>query len=496
MIGQSLLEGKQLYRDLWDNKPPGIFYLYAVIAKVFGRVMWSTAVVEILLLFVISYFIFRFTERYAGSAAAAIAVAVHASWHVQAGYVFMAQPETFQLLFFFLSYFLVARKGRWPNLRVFSGGLSLGMAFWLKYNAIAFLPFLALVPYLDTSALDREPRRAALVLPWRKWLAKAAVLTAGLATAVVGLLAWFWLAGAWPAMREIQFEVMPRYVAMAVQQNPHYWTVVTIVTNYWVGQWTEAATLAALLIAWRFHDLKRFAPIFLAAAAAYASTAMQVRFHNYYFQTCFPFFAIVWGYLCAKIFEGFRAAARSLVQRGWRLATVLVWVVFANLVYWPLPAEASSLAVEYRLLMDWRRDRHAFYAQYPWQLRIEHLRDQLGVIHYLTENSVPGDGVYVWSANALIYFLSDRRPPTRFVSNLGLVSVWTPDAWREELVGDLKKSPPRFIVVARKDWLSSITYTHFDSKDYLKAFPKLNMFIADYYRPVADFDTFLIYRRT
>ncbi|HJX00321.1 MAG TPA: hypothetical protein VJ453_09170, partial [Terriglobales bacterium] len=34
-IGQSLLEGKHLYVQLWDNKPPGIFWVYAVIAKVF-----------------------------------------------------------------------------------------------------------------------------------------------------------------------------------------------------------------------------------------------------------------------------------------------------------------------------------------------------------------------------------------------------------------------------------------------------------------------------
>ena len=30
-IGQRLLEGKHLYLDLWDNKPPGIFYIYALI---------------------------------------------------------------------------------------------------------------------------------------------------------------------------------------------------------------------------------------------------------------------------------------------------------------------------------------------------------------------------------------------------------------------------------------------------------------------------------
>src|SRR5215469_15470311 len=58
LIGRSLLEGKQLYRDLWDNKPPGIFYLYAGISKLFGSALWGVALVDILCLLVISYCIF------------------------------------------------------------------------------------------------------------------------------------------------------------------------------------------------------------------------------------------------------------------------------------------------------------------------------------------------------------------------------------------------------------------------------------------------------
>jgi hypothetical protein len=49
VIGQGLLHGQLLYRDLWDNKPPGIFYIYALIVKIFGPVMWCVGVVDILL---------------------------------------------------------------------------------------------------------------------------------------------------------------------------------------------------------------------------------------------------------------------------------------------------------------------------------------------------------------------------------------------------------------------------------------------------------------
>ena len=65
-IGQGLLEGKQLYRDLWDNKPPGHLLPVRRHCQLFGKAMWSAAVVDILLLLLISYLLFRFTAPYLG----------------------------------------------------------------------------------------------------------------------------------------------------------------------------------------------------------------------------------------------------------------------------------------------------------------------------------------------------------------------------------------------------------------------------------------------
>src|SRR5579863_771223 len=63
VIGQGLLQGKLLYRDLWDNKPPGIFYIYSLIVKIFGPVMWSVGAVDILWLLLFSCCLFYFVRR-------------------------------------------------------------------------------------------------------------------------------------------------------------------------------------------------------------------------------------------------------------------------------------------------------------------------------------------------------------------------------------------------------------------------------------------------
>jgi len=494
-IGQGLLDGKQLYLDLWDNKPPGIFYIYAAIARVFGRTMWSVPVADILLLLVISYLLFRFAEPCLGSAGAAIAVMVHASWHGEMRYFWIAQPETFQVACVLAAYLLVKRRGRWWKTACLAAGLLLGYACWLKYNALAFAPLVLFLPFLNMSGLDREPPRVSLNVPWRDWLARAGLLVAG-ASAVGGIvLAWIVAHGAWPAMKEAQFEVLARYAAMGVERNPHYWLSMLFRTNRFLGEWNLWAALAGLLAAWMWRDLARFATIFLAAASAYAAVVGQVRLHDYYFQTCYPFFALIWAYLAVRLYEGSCIGARGLRRRGLRVASLLVWVLLAQAVFWPLPDEFGKLAMRYEELREWRADPEALYAGYPRQLPFELLRGQLEVIHYLEKNARPDDGVYVWGSNCLIYFLSRRQPPTRFVSNLGIISLWSKPSWRGELMRDLRSSQPSFVIVTERDALPTITYVNLDSEGYLKTFPELNSFITENYTPVASFDAFVVYRR-
>ncbi len=495
VIGRGLLDGQQLYRDLWDNKPPGIFYIFAVIVKIFGPVMWWVGVVDLLWLLVISCMIFFFARRYLGNPAAAIAVVVHGVWHVQGGYWHAAQTESFLMVFVFLALFAVFRQDSWPKLRYFFAGIFTAAAFWLKYNAITFLPLILLLPHLDSSGLDVSPRRVGFTIFRRRWLPWVLVFVAGFGITVVAVVANFWFSGSWPALKEVQFEVLPRYSTMALERTQDYWLFSVRRVQFVLGLWTECATLAALLIALWKRELARLGPVLAATAVGFASTAMQVRFHGYGFETCYPFFAMIWGYLAVKIYEGFKAAGQYCAVRGWRLARGLVWVLFANVAVWFVPGELSDTFVQYKALGDWVRDRDRSYAEYPWAFPISHFQDQMRVIAYLRANSSPADQVFVWGSEPLIYFLAERRFPTRFVTNLALISPWAPSAWRTELVRDLEKTPPRFFVVARDDMVSSITYTYWDSERHLEAFPELAIFINDYYEPAEVLPFFTIYRR-
>jgi hypothetical protein len=495
VLGRGLLEGKHLYIDYWDNRSPGLAYIYAAIVKIFGPVMWGVGAVDILWLLVISYLIFRFTERYLGPAAAGISAVVYVSWHVDAGYWQAAQAEPFLMTFIFPAFLLVVREDSWVRLRHVVAGVLTGAAFWTKYNGIMLLPVVLLLPYLDTSGLDMRPRRIGLAIPWRQWLYRVTLIVLGF-LAVVGLvLLYFWHVGSLAEFRYQQLEILPRYVAMAADRTPSLWLWGLVRTQGVLGLLTEAAVAAALFVAWRLGDLARLAPILIAAALGYLAVVMQVRFQDYGFESCLPFFAVVWGYLCVKVYFCFGAIARACVARGWRVAQGLIWLVLANIVAWVASEQAIVVSSQYQALAAWWRAPEASYGSYPWARPISHFPDQMQVILYLNQKLKPGDRVFVWGSEPLIYFLTGTCQPTRFVLNLPLISPWSPPEWREEVVSDLRKWPPQRLVVARDDELPGIAFHPMDSEEFLQADPEFAGFLSDHYDLERKLEFFRIYQR-
>ena len=66
-IGQVILEGGVPYRDAWDNKTPGAYYLDALFLGVFGVSQWALWIGELLTIFVaalvMSHLLRRMTRR-------------------------------------------------------------------------------------------------------------------------------------------------------------------------------------------------------------------------------------------------------------------------------------------------------------------------------------------------------------------------------------------------------------------------------------------------
>ncbi|HZT69661.1 MAG TPA: glycosyltransferase family 39 protein [Terriglobia bacterium] len=496
VIGRGLVHGASLYRDLWDNKPPGIFYIYAFIVKIFGTVLWSIGLLDILWLLAISFCIFRFTERSLGKAAAFLAVQVNVAMHIRAGYWDAGQPETFLMLFVFASYLMIAEQDGAHRLKAAYAGALFGAAFWIKYNAIAFAPFLLLTPYFQITEPRSSEQAPSPVFVWRKETIRVVWFGAGFLMISAILVSGLLFSGAWSGFLEEQFQVLPRYAATAFAVAPHYWMWVAGRIKTWLGIWTLCAAPAAFVIAWKRRQLSRLAPVLTGAAGGFAALTVQLRYQPYYFETCYPFFAIFWAYLALLLFDAALLLARKFTARRWQAARVLTWVAFANLIAICLPGPVLRIVVNYKAFNEWRRDPAHFYSNYAWPGAAEDFRDVLRVINYLKRVPDAAAGVFVWGNEPLIYYLSDYRPPARFIWDLPLISPWGLPDWRKELVQRLSQTRPRFIIVARGDEIHDLSGTVQDSQHALQSFPALAQYIRGSYRPCADEVTFVIYCRS
>jgi hypothetical protein len=516
MVGQGLLHGQFPYRDLWDIKPPGIYYIYALVVRIIGPVMWSVGVVDLAWLLAISLCIFYFARRYLGAPAAALAMLFNASRHCRIGYNNAAQAESFLMLCVFAAWFLLnegepsaalasgggahPRQGRGRSFplwafRCFAAGLALGASLWLKYNAVVFFPVVLLLPFLDLHGLDQGLSRIRMTIPWKSWLARMSFVAVGFVLAIVAVWVHFWAAGAWPAMKEAHFGLLPRYGATAFQWDMTYLVQALRSTQFILGLWTEVMVALSLALAWWRREVASLAPALLLALAGYLCVATQGRFHIYHFQTCHALLSIFWGYACVRTWEGLSYVRKRFMERRWAVASALTWVVLASLVFATLSEESVRVVQQYTYLADWWKDPSVSYQNYYPQLALEKLSEQLRVIDFVKHNSDPEDTVYVWGMAPLVNFLTARRSPSRFFYNYPLISTWGLQAWRRELVQTLESKRPRYIVVERNDGNPLFTNNIMTSEQYLRLlqYPGLSNLLRDRYKPAVNYSDFEIY---
>ena len=182
--------GQLLYRDVWEQRPPGIYFIYLAAFNVLG---WKASTIAWLDLFAsmgTAAALFVVTRRFIDVTAGAVAAALFAALTMPAwlydngGFLERSVCETFIAL--------AVGTGAWAALRFRSSGrlmdaalvgLCMGAAIILKPNAGLYLPGLLIwmVAY----------RPAGMPAGWRAWIAPLAVIAA--ATLVIPALTFVWL---------------------------------------------------------------------------------------------------------------------------------------------------------------------------------------------------------------------------------------------------------------------------------------------------------------
>jgi hypothetical protein len=483
-VGDRIRHGELAYRDAWDQKPPGIHYVYAVLRALSPRDVVVPAA-DLAAAAVVAALLWGIGTRLAGPLAGGLSAACFLLLSDPAlgrygGVRVRAQGETFIALAVAAAV-LVAFGRRGP--RRFGAGVLVGAAFALKYNAGVYV-----LVVLTALAVEGGFGVAALA-----WLAAGAMVIPAL------LLIVFWRGA---ALRDL-FEATIVY-------NVHYsgqtYAGPLDAVRYLIAFPVEHARLDALwfaggigcvvLIALGFWarlgaPLRRRAAILPVVWVAVACLSIAIngsRNLPQYFVQAAPALALAAGV----------AAALAMP----RLPRVVQWAVAILLAVgvWragddPFPKLARTFAHDLSY-MTGRIDRRTHLARYGGG-RDEDKYSALANLDlgtFFAAHSSPGDRVFVFGFSPGAYVYADRASASRFFWSRPVILDFhndDPTYGVAGLAADLARSRPIFVVLQMHDWAPDVQ----DSGPFFLSQPTLAGWLRAEYHQVPTIDGFQAWER-
>ncbi|HVW25194.1 MAG TPA: hypothetical protein VHC69_07460 [Polyangiaceae bacterium] len=282
-----LLRGQVLYRDVWDHKPPVIYFVYMTAIGLFGEHTWAIRVLELLVAVpLLGWCAARLvSEPGEPGGAERFAVAwfgVALSYYGCFNFWDTAQCEIWSVLFAMLALVAVLRARRAP-VGAFAGGVLCAIALFTKPPVIFFV-------LLCAGAVAWRARRdgAAARIAVRR-LGEWAL---GIAVTAAAVLAYFAIRGALAPMIDILVGANAVYVASerTVDSTADMFTATTgrFASMEPLSAAAAVVVAGALFIGFARRDrtfARRYALPLLLALATYAGVVMQLKFYDYHWGT-------------------------------------------------------------------------------------------------------------------------------------------------------------------------------------------------------------------
>lgn len=476
-VGQVILDGGVPYRDVFEIKGPGLHYAYAAAMALFGE----TAIGVRLFFFGVALVGTRLAadlaERLAGSPARLPAAVCYALTAVQAGtqcHWDAGQAEDLILPLTLGGILLldsVSAKHR--LVRTFGAGLLFGVACLVKPTAaVACGAVLATAAVMTFRESGGERRR----FVWR-----VVATGAGLIVPALMVGSYFAATGSlddcWTMVVLHNMQYAGRSVGGGFEQA------------LWPVGWRAMAmaALAGALLVGRRGGLC-LALLVAGSLAGWLTVIWQGKYFGYHWTPAIGCMAVLAG---CGIGRG-----ATIIAGSYRRPRLGRWVgrmaIAAGLVVLG-PRETRAQA---RLLgrtvdvLAGRTELAAFRAPYASGSTSAAVTTE--VARYLRARTRNPDTILVWGHETIVNFESDRRSPTRFVIDgpLSPGRRFAP-AWREELLRDVTRRPPRYIVVVERD---ANLFEPDDSWTSLREFPALLRFLDRNYVDDGRIERFRLFR--
>ena len=397
---QRLLDGGAPYRDIWDHKPPGVYFVDAVGLALAGRTgVWLVQIAFLVSAAVLGH---RALRREFGAAAALVG---SLAWLAALPRLFLEYGQTSFVEFYALPLqfgALALCTTPLTRRRALGIGALGGAALLLKPTVIGVWIAIGVVLLL------RERRGA---------IAPVVLIAIGALVPIGAVIGWAVAHGALDDMIDQALVYNRAYAGFA----PVSERIDAVLSGL---RLTLPSGLALVAVgAWIYALFtRRFGGTLLGIGLVALPLEMALstwgRGYHYYFIAWLPAMAILAAFAASELL---RVAPRRVVAPALALGVVAMSVPPALLV--------ARLA----LTTDEGRFRSG--------------------ARFVAANTRPADTVLVWGSHAEVLFLADRRSPTRYVYQYAALATrgYATPARVDELLADLQRTRPVLILDASSD---------------------------------------------
>ena len=415
-MGWRILNGELPYRDVWDHKPPVIFYVNALGLAITPHSRWGVWLLELIGLFLAALIGYKLIQQFFGSFPAILSTF---SWLSALVFVIHGGnfTEEYALPLQFLALWLAAVIFKSPVPKYkhwFVMGLIGAIAFFTKQTTIGI--WIAIVLFLIGYKIwSRQFRELSFTL---------LIFSSGLIVVSIGWITLFALQDSLSYFWDCAFEYNLVYSSLRHGIFRHIIPIIAGITPLAQSGLLPLAGIGyfviVIMLSFNRDHIGELFPLFAIALLDFPLELLLVSIsgntYTHYYITMLPILALLSGITCWVIF-----ASQFLTQTSLKARYILT-VGILGIFTWV-----------------------TFYHQYK-TISSQPIR-LLPVVSYIQSNTTSKDTVLLWGAESSVNFFSHRKSPSRFVYQYPLYTHgYADERLIVEFLNDLIEKKPKLLI--------------------------------------------------
>lgn len=511
-IGNSILRGGTPFVDMWDIKPPPIYYIYAFGIQIFGATTQAIRSLDLLFVPFGMLGLYLLGGKMTHKSVGLWAGLLYAVFYFNDGFQNLSQSDslaTIPTIWIAYATFRASREqsGSRKSL-IFSliAGLLSGVLLWFKPQQYALVVG-GFVVYHLIYRLRQIDRNIVGLMQESVAFALGGLLTGGT------LLAYFWSQGIiseilivaeGTAAYNAQGYDLSAFIAN-MQQGFYFrwiiWHGLIILTGLWI------ISVVAGIFAKQIHSNldKTFVILWLLSGLGFA--IMQAKgFDTHWFPMLAPM-ALMGADVLVRLLpplpnhsptrgEGLTQTMEipSPTSRGKRFSEEGLFIVLNTVFVIALLSIPTFTTWGQASTYLSNQETQAEYWD-TFQANDLKPEESLAVATFLHERVQAGDTLFIWGFRPEVYFMADLVPATRYQAHFPLVAPWYPREWQQNNVDILWAAMPPYVLALEDDYMPWVTDFDADSHTLLQDYTELNNWLIANYDRDEQIGDFIIWRR-